>query len=429
MDTRLHGRWLLLARVGWVVVVTVAFGLFVASLPSYVAYLHHLCSGAQCLYNTQLTPTDVRQLRSWGLGLNFDATFLLVFNVTVLAIPCVVGAVIFWRRSDDWMALLMSFVLVVFSLSTFVAGILGVLPHTWWFPVTLLSFLGEVGASLIGYLFPDGHFVPGWTRWLAAALIPYWFVNVFLFSSFNIVLFGLFLGLLGSIMLAQIDRYRYVSSPVQRQQTKWAVFGIVIALGSNILATVARFTLIPRFFPYSHLTQQIDATVLGLALLLIPLTLAAAILRYRLWDVDVLINRTLVYGTLSAILLLVYVVCIVGLQAVFRGLLQQTSELAIVVSTLVIAALFQPLRARLQTSIDRRFYRSTYDAARLLTAFGETLSQEVDVSHLRDQLLALVQQTMQPTQVSLWLRPREPSVPPGLRFPPRLEEHGKLPSR
>jgi hypothetical protein len=229
-------------------------------------------------------------------------------------------------------------------------------------------------------------------------------------------------------MVVQIYRYRHESSPMQRQQTKWAVFGIVVALGSNIIATVARFSLIPRFFPQSHLAQQIDATLLGLALLLIPLTLAAAILRYRLWDVDMLINRTLVYGALSAILLMVYVVCIVGLQAFFRGLLQQTSDLAIVISTLVIAALFQPLRMRVQTGIDHRFYRSKYDAARLLSAFGETLRQQTDLNEVRERLLAIVQQTMQPTQVSLWLRPREPSVPPSLHFPPRLEEHGKLPS-
>jgi predicted nucleotidyltransferase len=121
------------------------------------------------------------------------------------------------------------------------------------------------------------------------------------------------------------------------------------------------------------------------------------------------------------------VVSILVLQSLFRGLFHQTSDLAIVVSTLVIAALFQPLRTRLQTGIDRRFYRSKYDAARLLSEFGSALREEVELGQLCERLLDIVQETMQPTQVGLWLRPREPSVPPDLRFPSRLQEPGRLP--
>src|SRR5947209_1783744 len=142
--------------------------------------------------------------------------------------------------------------------------------------------------------------------------------------------------------------------------------------------------------------------------LAVPLSLAIAILRYRLWDVDVLINKTLVYGLLTGMLGAVYAGCIVGLQALLRGLFNQTSDVAIVISTLVIAALFQPLRKLIQAGIDRRFYRSRYDAARTLAAFSATLRNEVDLSQLSEDLVTVVQETMQPAHISLWLH--RPSV-------------------
>jgi hypothetical protein len=141
-------------------------------------------------------------------------------------------------------------------------------------------------------------------------------------------------------------------------------------------------------------------------LLLIPLSIGFSILRYRLYDIDVLINRTLVYGTLTILLALIYFGFVIGFQTLvhlFPGQVAQ-SPIVIVASTLTIAALFQPLRHRIQIIIDRRFYRHKYDAARTVQAFSETLRNEVDLDDLSNQLGAVVQETMQPTHVSLWLR-------------------------
>jgi hypothetical protein len=145
-------------------------------------------------------------------------------------------------------------------------------------------------------------------------------------------------------------------------------------------------------------------------MLLIPLSIALAILRYNLWEADVLINRALVYGSLTLSLAALYIGGVVGLQALSRAFVGQSSDLAIALATLVVAALFNPWRRRLQVFIDRRFYRHKYDASRILSNFSARLRDEVDLDHLAGDLATVVNDTVQPVSVALWLRHREESA-------------------
>jgi hypothetical protein len=164
----------------------------------------------------------------------------------------------------------------------------------------------------------------------------------------------------------------------------------------------------------SLLSSVILITSIYLLLLLIPLSLAIALLRYRLWDVDTLINKALVYGLLTALLAAIYAGLVIGLESLVGFFTRQTSQpVVMVISTLTIWALFQPLRHRVQALIDRRFYRQKYDVEKTLAAFSATLRNEVDLNQLCERSLAVVQETMQPASVSLWLvKPQKQALAP-----------------
>src|SRR5918998_1015868 len=188
---------------------------------------------------------------------------------------------------------------------------------------------------------------------------------------------------------------------VEHQQIKWPAYtGVMAASGSVLTYTISEAI-------GSRLLEWAGFIILIAALVSFPISIGIAIVRYRLYDIDTLINRTLVYGSLTVMLGLVYFTGVTATQAVFRTFTGQEEQpqLAIVVSTLVIAALFNPLRHRIQAFIDRRFYRSKYDAAKTLEAFSAKLRDETNLDALSDDLVEVVRETMQPAHVSLWLRP------------------------
>jgi hypothetical protein len=419
-DTRLHGRWLLLARVIWGAMVVLVLTLFVVSIPSYYATLLN-----------EIPHDFPRQLEALGLSADFVSTYVVALYIAFACCCLAVAGLLFWHKSDDRMAFFASFTLVAFVI-TF-SQTVSSLPQAWQLPVQFVGFLGAVCIDLLFYLFPTGRFVPRWTRWISVGVIVFWGAHAFFPSSpsgsvarflvLEIVTIIGFIGFIGTMVVAQVYRYRKVSSPLQRQQTKWVVFGTTVALLGYTVVDLP-YGLLASHFPPNLLSELIVKTALNCFVLLIPLSLGFAILHSRLWDIDIIINRTLVYGALTGALALIYVSLVIGVHSLAHRLTGQVldSPLVIVGSTLLIAALFQPLRHRIQNTIDRRFYRRKYDAVRTLEAFSADLRNEVDLNTLTEHLIAVVQETMQPTHISLWLRNPETSDRRNTRLLPPIDE-------
>src|SRR5215204_2007272 len=200
----------------------------------------------------------------------------------------------------------------------------------------------------------------------------------------------------------------------QREQIKWLAFAAsILGLGFSSYIIPSVFVVEDPTGGAGPLWVNLLEDAVTLSFAGIPVAVGIAILRYRLYDIDVIINRALVYGPLTAMLVLCYFGAVVFLQAAFRSLTGQESTLAVVASTLVIAALFNPLRRRIQSFIDRRFYRRKYDARKTLEAFSARLRDKTDLQALNGELAKVVKETMQPTHVSLWLRPE--ASPKGAR--------------
>jgi len=405
-QTRLHSHWLVLARFVWTTLIVLILAFFFANLPVYFAQLHTICAGSVCA-RWQLTPANARALQNAGISVSLYAIFNLVLSLFSSLVWFAVAAFIAWRKSNDWLALLASLLLVSEGAVQFSGSLstpLGYSSTAWYIPTVFFLLLESTLYLLVLSLFPNGRFVPGWMRWLVTAEIASGVIFFLLSSSSPNIetllnpltawqLLFLWVHIIGAICIigGQIYRYRRVSSPTERQQTKWVILGFI---GGPVLAAV--FLIPPLLFPSLSAADSLYfllyKPVFSIVFLLTPLCFGIAILRYRLWDIDVLINRTLVYGLLTVSLTLVFFGLVIGLQSLvglFTGQVLQ-SPVVIVASTLAIAALFQPLRRRIQAIIDRRFYRRKYDAAHTLAAFSATLRNEVDLQQLREHLVAVV---------------------------------------
>jgi len=383
-DTRLSGGFLVFARVGWMLLVALTLGLVVVGFPFAVVQLQQLPGGSDAV---------------WSIALSGVSAFVWV----------AIGVLLFWRKSDNWMALLVALMLVVQGADS-LSGVVSVSTEAGQVAAHVLDFLAFLLLFLVFCLFPNGRFVPHWIGWLVFGFLPVLLLSTFPILPFQQLWMLVWYGFLGGGVLAQLYRYRWGSSPMQRQQTKWVVLGVGVVFSVEFGLFLA-FLLVPSLGPTGSLPPWLLEALSNTVPALIPLSFCLAILRYRLWDIDVLINRVLVYGLLTALLTLVYFSSVTLLQFLLRGLIGQAlqDQWAVVGSTLAIAALFQPVRRRIQRNIDRRFYRRKYDAARTIAAFSSTLRHEVDLDQLREELVTVVQETMQPSHISLWLRPTDQS--------------------
>ena len=354
------------------------------------------------------------------------------------------GLLLVWRKPSDILALIISSLFIVggiqiSSVTYMESRYLDMPGFAWLEPLqNLMNLLSLYGLGVFVFIFPDGRFVPRFLgRWvavyLAVSLLSIILLQRFLgddvYGYMIITLLILFFGGLAS----QVYRYRFQSTSLQRQQAKFVLVGFSAFPMLGLVSLVLFSPNLP--FAYEPVFNLMIQTLGFLALLLIPLTLTASILRYRLWDIDVIIRRTLQYTLLTGLLVVVYFSVVVLLQSILtlalrdlgpaagdyysrlelqQGLQSPDEKLAsagngqppavtIVLSTLAAAALFNPLRRRLQDFIDRRFYRQKYDAELALAEFATAARSEADLVQLSTRLASTVHETLQPDKVDLWL--------------------------
>lgn len=351
------------------------------------------------------------------------AGLILASRYVMVGIFVATGLFIFWRKSNTMMGLIASLEVLMLPL---IAGLGGQAPT---FPETYVSTFLTVFRLNYGFvnvawlvvnvlfivLFPNGRFPSPRLKTITGVI----FIALGLTFVVTMALGSVLPDSLGwSVMITSaliahviaiisaVYRYLKVSTPVEKQQTQWVMASlIVVALWAILL-------------PYDNPFRSWDARAAPFALFdlfgtvvvasLVPLSIALAITRYHLWDVDVVIRKTLVYSLLTGSLILIYLGSVLVLQRIFTSLIGRDSELVTIISTLLIAALFLPLRRRIQLIIDRRFFRSKYDAARVLEDFASTARDETDLDTLTAELLRVIQETMQPSQLSIWLRDDTP---------------------
>lgn len=386
-----------------ILLIVAGIAVLVASIGSTWAGMQTTCYPVRSCQQYQLDPASASVLSQHGISLRDYAAFMSAVLATTSLVWFALAVLIIRRRPDDRGALAAAFFLVLFP--QFELGFL-----TGW-GAGAGSWIGFAALLLFALLFPDGRFNPTWARWVAilavlsvAALgIPaigsgglffFWVIPIFLLP--------------GLVVWVQIHRYRKASSWGDRQRSKWAFLGLI----TGILSLLAIFVS-SVFVPGSQHSSGMDAgglygifatVAIAVLPLAIPVSIAIAILRSRLWDVDRVISRALVYIALTLSLVGTYIGGVIGLQALFGLVVGNSSTPAIVLSTLAIAALFGPLRRRIQVIIDRRFYRAKYDAGRTLAAFSERLRDQVDLERLSHDLSSAVGEALHPEHVSIWLR-------------------------
>ncbi len=417
------GRTMLAGRLLWAAAALAALITIVAGTPVRYAQLRLPSANAASVVG-QLRPEEAQRLLDSGMSMQAYATYFTAAELLTILVALSVAALIVWGRSEEWMALFVSLILVAMGMALPLVTSLQNVHPVWRAVVLGWQVIFASGLIPLFFLFPSGHFVPSWTRGLVAIWLVYMAIWPFFpalrppqgfgggLSPGNALVLGWALTWLLVGAVAQIWRYFRFSTALERQRTKWIVFGFAL-MWASFVGIVVDYTYLARA-PIGP--GYLGATLAGPSLLLfglqaMALSFGISVLRYRLWDIDVLIRRTLQYSVLTALLAAAYVVTILVLQTAVRLVTgQDQNQLVTVGSTLAIAALFVPLRRRVQTVIDRRFYRRKYDAAHALAGFAALARDEVDLDRLSRQLVVVVADTLEPESASLWLRPSAASA-------------------
>ena len=405
---QLEGVWLLLARGAWAASILGALALLMLTLLASRGQHMIFCpfiSPVSCA----VTPATAQALHHLGLSpATYDAYNLVLTLLESLAFLAV-GGFIFWRKSNEPVALVASFFLVNIALGPFVSSV----PHQPEGEVLFSNIYVICIFTALGYFlvtFPDGRFVPGWT-WV---LVVLWAVRTLFFvipGPANIAFWPPVLNVIdevvsyGGTLVLLVYRYIRVFSPSQRQQAKWLLFGFGGLFVIIILYDLIAF-LVPGMATPDSLYQLSDTTLTMVTFVLIPLSVAMAILRYRLWDIDILINRTLVYTLLTVSTLGLYVLIVFGASALLRT---HNDLFFSLLATALIAVLFQPLRQQLQLGVNRLLYGERNEPYRVLSRLGQRLQETLPADTLLLTIVETVAHALKLPYVALTWKQDQPS--------------------
>jgi signal transduction histidine kinase/lipoprotein signal peptidase len=407
---RLQGWWLLGARVAWVLVTLLSIGLFIASLP--LAYAEIIAFSGS---HTPASHAVRAGLEELGISAGLFAAYWLTIIALIVAVFVGVGALVFWRKPENRTAFFFSLALVTFGAIWPNTLDSLVIQYSALEPVTAaLNYFGFLSFFLLAYVFPDGRFVPRWTRWIALWIVvssigPFFLAGTPFDSNTWPEWINLLEGfaVIGTLIFAQIYRYRRVSTPIQRQQTKWVMFSLLTALLCFI--TTGTLEDLPTFqqpgIPAALLALASSITY-GFAFMLVPIAIGIAVLRYRLWDIDPIINRTLVYGALTASVIGIYVLVVGYLGALFR-----TSDnlLVSLIATGIMAVLFQPLREQLQRIVNRLMYGERDEPYAVVSRLGQRLEATLAPDAILPTIVETVKEALKLPYVAIALKSDQPS--------------------
>jgi hypothetical protein len=389
-----RARWLIIARRAWPVLTVLAITANLLVLPEYTRSLLTRPIRAE-LPAAHLTPVEYVAIQ---------ICYVAVFMLVCLA----VATVIYVRAAREPIALFCAYTLTALGCGFgFIAGLTITNPVLNALSVIFTGVAEAIGGWFF-LIFPSGSFVPRWSRWcalaatlgIAALTVPAIAKGQPAPSAAQTISTGLILFGAG----AQVYRYRRVSGLTERQQTKWVVFGLAaVVVGIIVFQLVG---LVVREVAPSTVQSQVDGNLVGgvfiLILAIIPVCIGMAVLRTHLWDIGLVISRTLTYAAVTALLAGVYT----GLVLLTTRVLPFHTAVAVAVSTLVAAAAFHPLRQRVQHAVDRRFNRARYDADQATTAFAARLQDTADPDAIHAHLLAAVYQALEPAHASVWINQR-----------------------
>jgi serine phosphatase RsbU (regulator of sigma subunit) len=402
-------RSLWLARLGWVLLAAFTIWLFIATADDRIETLNRMAM----VYENRL--------EALGLASSFMRNFLMALDAFTFGSFALVSLVVFVRKLDNVYGIFTSSMMIMMGAS--LTRPFTILPSASYAETIGVVFLAAFTTSSIIYFlysFPDGRFIPIWLRWVAFG----WILWTFIWHLGPVVLnphhFEIntqplitFLGWMGGGVVAASYRYYKKFTPTERQQTKWVMFGTLIAglayfnhiyLLRSLIPGVIEPTLVRLIY------ETAGVLVLDLAMMAFPLGVAFSILRYKLWDIDLIIRRTLIYTLVTALLFAFYIGMISAMQMLIYRPLGQPPVVIVALSTLVVSALFTPVRKGVQRIVDRRFYRTRYDQARTVASLGEILRYKADLEEIIEEIQRTVLSVLHPSRLCLWLVPLEGGI-------------------